>query len=852
VAKSWVESAYVQMGLHHSWSCDSTPVFLYQSGTISATPRSPWAMKLVKAMGSVSAHAHKSSTGTCENDPQPDTPVNFRDGAITTLLRGLANGTPSTITFGLCACSTTAGKAESTTNRWKKFIPSQAKLIIDYDHKPGVPTSLQVGLPGSGVGCGKTVGTLTPQLYAVFPDKDKGQTIIGAWQWGTYANASDTAPGNVKTLKATSVTAGTGKWNTDTLPTLAKNVTYGFRVQGTDPDPYNQPSGWSGWYKFAVDTSVPNVTATVLTVPPGPGQVGSFRIDSTSADVTKFSYGFTDGVTKDVKPTAVAGGGFTATVPITATDYGTNTLHVKAIDTTLNEGNYEKTFDVAAPSPAVARWGLETMPTITQSDALADNVPKVAGDTPQNASAVTWAADARLDDAQTARFDGTTSQALATGQVVDTTKSFSAAAWVRPDSTTTPYQTFIGKDAGAGQWGSFRIQLRGGTAPTWCMLMSSALSKSDTVSACLPASTKARVWTHVAGLYDAASAMIRVYVDGVASPPTTVTTAQNSGGPIAVGRGFNNGAGGEWFRGGIADVQLFDRVLVDEDFTGHIPGDGEAPSAASPGMFSPVSVGEWTFDGVQHCPSDDSPYCTAVDRSLWHRRTILTPGAEGIEQGNRGGALSLDATYVTPDEDHPTPPATIEYGRTQLSADPTADNPTWADAPVAVTDQSFTASVWVAPDTTTATMTAVGQGGTQRAAFALGLRSYQVNGAAEEHWSFTMSAADSSTATVADARSTHVVTDDLEGSWTHLVGVYDATTSIMTLYVNGEQAGTATAGAVWNASGPLSVGAERTTSGYGDLWLGDLDDLDVFQGNMTAAQVAQLYDAQRQPDDNAS
>jgi Concanavalin A-like lectin/glucanases superfamily len=850
VAKSHIESAYVHMGLHHSWSCDSTPVFLYQSGTISATPRSPWSTKLVKALGSVSAHAHKSTTGTCENDPQPDADVNFRDGSITTLIGTLATGSAATVTFGFCACSKSDGTGESDTHRWKKFTPGAAKLVIDYDHAPGTPTSLQVGLPSSGVGCGKTVGTVTPELYASFPDADKGQTITGSWQWGTYTNSAEAAPGNVKTLKATSATAGTATWNASALPALAKNATYGFRVMATDPSPYSQTSSWSGWCKFTVDTSVPNVTATVLTAPAGPGKPGSFRIDSTSTDVGKFSYGFTDGVTKDVKPTAVAGG-FTATVPVTATDYGTNTLHVKAIDTALNEGNFETSFDVPAPSPPVARWGLESTPRITQSGALADEKPDAAGDTPLTATGLTWADGARLNDAQTARFDGATSRALASGPVVDTTKSFSAAAWVRPDSMTVPNQTFIGKDAGAGQWGSFRVQLRGDTAPTWCMLMSSIATKSDNVSACLPASTRAGVWTHVGGVYDAASGTIRVYVDGVGSAPTVVTSPQNSSGPIAVGRGFNNGAGGEWFHGGIADVQIFDRVLVAEDFTGHTAGDDEAPSAASPGMFEPVAVGEWTFDGVRHCPSDGSPYCAVKDLSPWQRRTMLTPGAEGIEEGNRGGALQLDGSDGPVDDDNPNPPATTEYGRTQLSDTPTADDATWRDAPVLVTDQSFTASVWVAPDDTTATMTAVGQGGGQRAAFALGLRSYQTADATEERWSFTLSASDSSVAAVADARSADVVTDDLEGSWTHLVGVYDATKAQLTLYVNGELAGAATVGAAWNAAGPLSVGADRTASGYGDLWFGDIDDLDVFQGNMTAAQVAQLYDAQRQPDDAA-
>jgi hypothetical protein len=752
------------------------------------------------------------------------------------------------VTVGLCGCYDTSGSGESDKTKWKKFTPGSTKLIIDYDHAPGIPTALQVGLSGSGVGCGKTVGTLTPKLYAKFPDPDSGQTIRGSWQWGTYAKATDASPGNVKTLASTTAAAGTGKWNDNALPTLVKNITYGFRVQAKDPSPYDLSSDWSGWCKFTVDTSVPNVSVTMLSAPPGPGRPGTFRIDSTSSDVAKFSYGFTDAVVTDANPVAKSGGGFTATVSATATDYGTNTLHVQAVDGTLNEGNASLDFDVAEASHPVARWALETTPSVSASDALADQEPTSLGDTPLNASAVTWIPDSHLAGAATAHFAGTTSQALAAGPIVNTAASFSVAMWVRPQDATTGTQTIVGKDATTGQWGSFRLQLRGGTSPTWCMLMSSVLTHWDNVAACLPGPARSGTWVHVAGTYDKASSTLRVYVDGTASDPTTVVTAQNSSGPIALGRGYNNGVAAEWFRGEMADVQIYDRVLVPEDFTGHTPGDGEATSTARPGMFQPVTVGAWTFDGVHHCPSLDSPYCAAADLSQWARRQYLTPGAEGMLQGNRGGALDLDSTDSDATDDNPTPPTTREYGVSQLSGNPNTPDPAWHNAPVVVSDQSFTASVWVAPNDTTTTMTAVSQSGTQRAAFTLGLRTYPTGTGTVSRWSFTMTAADTATAGMADASSANTVTDDAVGSWTHLVGVYDATTARLSLYVNGEPAGASAVPVTWNAAGPLTVGADLTGTTYGDLWLGGIDDLDVFQGDMTPAQVAQLYASQEQPD----
>jgi hypothetical protein len=54
-------------------------------------------------------------------------------------------------------------------------------------------------------------------------------------------------------------------------------------------------------------------------------------------------------------------------VSATATDYGTDTLHVKAVDATLNEGNGQTSFDVAEPSRPAARWALETTPSVRRA-----------------------------------------------------------------------------------------------------------------------------------------------------------------------------------------------------------------------------------------------------------------------------------------------------------------------------------------------------------------------------------------------------------------------------------------------------------------------------------------------------
>src|SRR5262249_49453030 len=153
---------------------------------------------------------------------------------------------------------------------------------------------------------------------------------------------------------------------------------YAFRTRSTDKPPYREVSPWSAWCQFEVDTLAPPVTASVVTAPGGPGEIGVFQISTTASDVTAFKYGW-DAPTKQV---AVPAGGKSVTVSVMVPRFGRNVLQISAVDKTLNEGFGSVELLAGRPAPAVASWGLETNPRISQAQAFADRQPDRGGNTP--------------------------------------------------------------------------------------------------------------------------------------------------------------------------------------------------------------------------------------------------------------------------------------------------------------------------------------------------------------------------------------------------------------------------------------------------------------------------------------
>ncbi|MEU9450634.1 LamG-like jellyroll fold domain-containing protein [Streptomyces sp. NPDC048277] len=169
-------------------------------------------------------------------------------------------------------------------------------------------------------------------------------------------------------------------------------------------------------------------------------------------------------------------------------------------------------------------------------------------------------------------------------------------------------------------------------------------------------------------------------------------------------------------------------------------------------------------------------------------------------------------------------------GDTSGSGDIIATN-----GPVLDTTASYTVSAWVKLHDTSTFRTFVAQGGTNRASFYLQYASsqgaYRLISPSQDS-SGTPSAYYNASASSAPALDT----------WTQLVGVFDASTGTMSLYVNGSLAGTAANTSPWTGTGPLTIGGMKTAGGTaGNVVNGAAGNVQTYQRALSASEISSLY-----------
>lgn len=156
--------------------------------------------------------------------------------------------------------------------------------------------------------------------------------------------------------------------------------------------------------------------------------------------------------------------------------------------------------------------------------------------------------------------------------------------------------------------------------------------------------------------------------------------------------------------------------------------------------------------------------------------------------------------------------------------------------PVLDTTSSYSISAWAMLSATDSDYTVASQGGANRGGFYL--QYSHIYGT----WAFVVPTADSGTAAVTAAYNTNITVS--LGTWTHLVGVFDAATSIVSLYVNGQLAAQQTDNAVayWKATGPLAIGGlQLAGGGRSNFYKGSISDVRAYHRVITPPDIGQLF-----------
>ncbi|MYS21865.1 RHS repeat-associated core domain-containing protein [Streptomyces sp. DvalAA-14] len=164
-----------------------------------------------------------------------------------------------------------------------------------------------------------------------------------------------------------------------------------------------------------------------------------------------------------------------------------------------------------------------------------------------------------------------------------------------------------------------------------------------------------------------------------------------------------------------------------------------------------------------------------------------------------------------------------------------AANVITTNGPVLDTTASYSVSAWVDLTDASTFHTFVAQGGTNRASFYL-----QYNPTANAY-RFHIASNDATTPTTFyDAQAT---TPAALNTWTHLVGVFDASSGAMRLYVNGTLAASATDPTPWTGTGPLSISGtwNAATGPTSDTMAGSESNVQVYPRALTAADITKLF-----------
>jgi hypothetical protein len=167
------------------------------------------------------------------------------------------------------------------------------------------------------------------------------------------------------------------------------------------------------------------------------------------------------------------------------------------------------------------------------------------------------------------RFNGQSEYVATSGGVVNTSQSFTAAAWVQLDLLNS-YSTALSQD-GNNVSGFFLQVLSptdtnlGSAAGKFAFaLLSSDSTGANPTRAVSPFGPVTNTWYHLAGVYDATNLVIKLYVNGVLVATQSVPAAWNAAGPAAIGRG-KFGQPSDFWPGRITDARLYQRALSVQD-----------------------------------------------------------------------------------------------------------------------------------------------------------------------------------------------------------------------------------------------------------------------------------------------
>ncbi|MDX3247540.1 LamG domain-containing protein [Streptomyces sp. ME18-1-4] len=644
-------------------------------------------------------------------------------------------------------------------------LPSQPRL-----------SELKTGNDACAAGVDRPYVDTRPRLSAVLRDPDGGQ--VSAEFEASWTDAAGVA----QTRTGSTVVKPSGSPFTWTVPDdvpPATEVTW--RVRASDG------TGWGPWSsdgtgatcEFVYDAVSPEKPSVGSPDYPaddkahgGVGVYGAFTFDSPSDDVVSYVYETSGGVQGTVRPDEPGG---PATLRWMPTRSGPVTLTVRAADRAGRSSDQESyTFVVASDRTPAAVWTLADAAGASEAAASVGGRPATAG------AGVAFGASGppRTGVAGAAELDGSAAAYLTSGApAVDIDAAFSVSAWVRPDATGGPAVRRTAVSQGGARLGT-------DSEGNWSFGLGAARATGGAADT--------GEWTHLVGVHDPVRRTASLYVNGLlAATAEDVATPVGSGtGDLQIGRAA--AATGDNWRGALAEVRLWDRIVVAD----------EATEAAARRL---VNQGHWALDEAtgDSSPEDGggSPLTLGGDATIFHAEAgcdDLDPNCLPAEQPMAGaGHLQLDGDG--------------DFAATGGAVADTAD--------------SFTVGARVRIDEAAQgrNMTVLSLPGRHNSMVSLRYSGEQ------QRWQAVLAHGDT-----VGAETTTLTAEQLPvlpGQDHYVALAYDNAANEVRLYVDGETAARAPYTSAWSATSGLQVGRGLTADGgWGGYLHGAVDDVRVYEG----------------------
>ncbi|MQY14286.1 hypothetical protein SRB5_44490 [Streptomyces sp. RB5] len=687
------------------------------------------------------------------------------------------------------------------------LAPAQASAAENRPPDQPVAAELTTGFRSCASGAKRPYVNSRPTLRAVLRDQDYSARVSAQFE---ISWRDEQRTRQVRTYDTTEMRSGS-EFSMPLSDEIPGDTVIDWRVRAFDGEVWGP---WSdaddlGRCEFVYDPAGPASPVVTSAEYPeggdtwsgGVGERGHFTLDSPSDDVVAYVY-YVAGDADHVVETA--GPGDPVTVDWVPQRAGTAVLYAQAVDragTASAPATY--LFRVGSARAPVAAWRLADPAGSTQAAPDAGEHPAVAGD------GVTFGAAGPSGTPYTvaAELDGSAGAYLAPGvQAVDTGDDFSVSAWVSPSSTGDAAAVSRDGDGGA----AFALGTHTGADGVARWSFGLPDSRSGDVVRAEGGAASAGEWTHLTGVYDAEKDTATLYVNGsVAGDPVTVR-ATKSPGDLQLGRALDAGAYGHHWAGALADVRVWDRMVV-------------APEV-------PVLAER-----------------VAVRRGYWQLNAApggVVPEYDGGQPLRLGGGASVytgdSAACVDPYDPLCPSPDWVIAGSGHLVLHGDGDYAA-TDAPVIDTSRSWSLSMlFVVPETPDRDMALLSLPGEHTNAVDL-----RWDGA-EHRVRLTVAHEDS-----AEAETTTLFA---AGLWdhqpSHVGAVYDASADELRLYVNGELRSTVPLAGTdaWRATGGLQVGRTSTAGIWGDWLTGSVDEVRAFEGAVTDTQMAAMSNPMETPD----